>query len=235
MDELSAIEGSFTARALLRSRGLASGLLKQAAPAVQVEGQDADQDDDEDLAIDEEKLPPHIQDLIGATRAHDNSLMFADRVQIAQYLEHHGAYEAASNLLDGRVELTRDSVALRTYLSASVGAHMAVRAQAILKALPAPLVASPKYQRTAAIHYWNTGDAVAAAPLIEAASNQAPKRLDLFLWHIDCLLRLGKADQVGKLLALCKEDEFVGRIDERARLASALSHFGQPERALRFG
>lgn len=234
LDELSAIEGSLTARAMLRSRGQASGLLKPSVPAVQVEAPDADEEDD-DLAIDEGKLPAHIQELIREARAHDNSLTFGDRVQIAQYLDHHGAYEAASNLLDGRVELTRDSVALRTYLSASVGAHMAVRAQTILKALPASLLVSPKYQRTAAVHYWNTGDAVAAAPLIEAAWKQAQQRLDLFLWHIDCLLRLGKTDRVRQLVAQCKEDEFDGRIEERARLASALSHFGQPERALRFG
>ena len=234
LDELSAIEGSFTARAMLRSRGVASGLLKQAEPAVQAEGPEVDEDDDE-LAIDEEKLPPHIQDLISETRAHDNLLTFADRVQLAQYLDHHGAFEAASNLLHGRVDLARDSVALRTYLSACVGAHMAARAQDVLKVLPPALKASPKYQRTAAIHYWNTGDAVAAAPLIEAAQQQAPQRLDLFLWHIDCLLRLGQTDRVRRLLAQCKEDDFVGRIEERARLASALSHFGQPERALRFG
>ena len=107
LNELSAIEGSFTARAMLRSRGLASGLIKATVPAVQVEASDAD-DDDEDLAIDEGKLPAHIQDLIREARAHDNSLAFADRVQIAQYLDHHGAFEAASNMLDGRVELTRD-------------------------------------------------------------------------------------------------------------------------------
>ena len=106
LNELSAIEGSFTARTMLRSRGLASGLLKPSVPAVQVEAP-ADDEEDDDLAIDEGKLPAHIQELIREARAHDNSLTFGDRVQIAQYLDHHGAYEAASNLLDGRVELTR--------------------------------------------------------------------------------------------------------------------------------
>lgn len=234
LDELSAIEGSFMARAMLRSRGLAAGLLQPTVPSVHLESSDAD-DEDGDLAIDDRRLPFHIQDLIREACAHEDTLTFSDRVQIALYLDHHGAYEAASNLLDGRVELTRDSVALRTYLSASVGAHMVVRAQTVLKALPQSLLASPKYRRTAAVHYWNTGDAASAAPLVEAAWNSAPQRLDLFLWHVECLLRLGQTERVRSLVAQCKEDGFVGRIEERARLASALSRFGQRERALRFG
>lgn len=234
LGELSHIHEAFAERTILRARGVATGLLAP-NPLFAPGDVAADGDDDSDFEALAEKFPSHIQELIHEVHSHEASLSLTDRVQIAYYLDHNGAYEAAFSLLDGRIELTRDSVGLRTLLSASIGAHMAARAQAILETIPAQVQAEPRYQRLAAVHYWNTGDTKAAAPLIEAVFHRSPKQLGLFLWHIDCLLRLGQEDRVRQLIATCNEDDFEGNIEHRARLVSALSQFGQAERALRFG
>jgi hypothetical protein len=174
-----------------------------------------------------------VKGLIQAVREHEAELDFADRLLIAQFLESHNAPEVASDLLDGRVQPDRDTVGLRTYLQSSIGAGLAAWSQAVLKAIPGEVAAKPFYRRTAAIHYWNTGDAKTAAPLIEAAYLASPQELHLFLWHVDSLIRNASEDHVRELLRAPVEDTHEGTVAERSRLARALAGFGQPERALK--
>lgn len=67
-------------------------------------------------------------------------MSYADRVQLAQFLERHNADETASNLLDGQVSADRDSIALRTYLSVSIGAQLVARAKKVFESLPPDLL-----------------------------------------------------------------------------------------------
>ena len=223
--------GPFAVRSLLRARGHELGLLGDAAKPTAVHA-DPDQDDLGDLS-EALPLPAHVKELIQTVHGHDGELDFADRLQIAQFLESHNASEVASDLLDGRVQPDRDTVGLRTYLQSSIGAGLAARAQAVLKAIPGDVAAKPFYRRMAAIHYWNTGDAKTAAPLIEATYLASPQKLHLFLWHIDSLIRDAREDRVRELLRAPVEDTHEGTVAERSRLARALAGFGQPERALK--
>ncbi|MBX9591705.1 MAG: hypothetical protein K2X43_20635 [Hyphomonadaceae bacterium] len=224
--------GPFAVRELLRARGHALGLAgdAQAKPSAADAERDEDELDDLSEAL---PLPLHVKELIQAVREHETELDFADRLQIAQFLESHNASEAASDLLAGRVQPDKDTVGLRTYLQSSIEAQLAARAQAVLKAIPAEVAAKPFYRRMAAIHYWNSGDARTAAPLIEATYLASPEKLLLFLWHIDSLIRGGREDRVRELLAAPVEDTHEGTVAERSRLARALASFGQPDRALK--
>ncbi len=225
--------GSFAERALLRARGHQLGLLSDAQAKPSTADMEIDEDQEDDLS-ETLPLPTHVKELVHAVREHEGELDFADRLQIARFLESHNASEAASELLVGRVQPDRDTVGLRTYLQSSIGAHLAARAQAVLKIIPPEIAAKPFYQRMAAIHYWNSGDTKSAAPLIEATYLASPKKLHLFLWHIESLIRGGREDCVRELLRAPVEDTHEGTVAERSRLARALASFGQPERALKF-
>ena len=85
----------------------------------------------------------------------------------------------------------------------------------------------------AATHYWNSGDAKSAAPLIEATYLAQPTKLHLFLWHIDTLIRQGRQKRIRELLLPAVEDTLEGTVDQRSRLALALANFGQPGKALK--
>ena len=224
--------GAFVARALLRARGQELGLAgnAQAMPSEADVEPGEDELDDLSEAL---PLPAYVKKLIQDVHEHEAELDFADRLQIAQFLESHNATEVASDLLAGHVQPDKDTVGLRTYLQSSIGAQLTARAQVVLKAIPAEVAAKPFYRRMAAIHYWNSGDAKTAGPLIEATYLAAPEKLHLFLWHIDSLIRGGREDRVRELLAAPVEDTHVGTVAERSRLARALASFGQPERALK--
>jgi thioredoxin-like negative regulator of GroEL len=137
-------------------------ILGQAEPSGSAATAEFDEDELDDLSL---PLPAHLKELIRDLNEHESELSFADRLQIAQFLDSHNASEAASNLLAGRMQSDKDSAGLRTYLQSSIGARLASRAQAVLKAIPAEIAAKPFYQRMAAIHHWNSGDPKAAAPL----------------------------------------------------------------------
>lgn len=159
---------------------------------------------------------------------------FSTRVSGAQLLDSLGAHDAASNALHGRVDISRDTVALRTYLGASVSAGLIVRSRDALAALPATVASLPFYKRVSATLFWNTGDARAAATIIADLFRLDPQRLDLLLWHIDCLVRLGQEEEVRKLLASVNHEDLNGSLSAKLRLARALVAFGLYERALSF-
>jgi tetratricopeptide (TPR) repeat protein len=234
LDELTTHDAPFSTIEMIAARGHDHGLLASRQENNKtVSAPRPDEGDIDDDLLEDAGLPRQITYLIERVNAQESQLTFADRVQIAQYLDNHNAFETASNLLDGRVAFERDTVGLRTYLSASVGANLGARAKAIIDKLPIEVASIPFYQRMAATHYWNTGDPKSAAPLIKAIYHAAPHRLDLLLWHIDSLIRLGQSERISALLKSTAEDILEGTASQRARLASVLSHFGQPERALK--
>jgi cellulose synthase operon protein C len=224
--------GPFAARALLRARGHELRLLGDAQAKPSAVGSEPDEDEIDDLS-EARPLPAQVKELVQAVREHEAELGFADRLQIAQFLDSHDVSEAASDLLAGRVQLNRDTVGLRTYLQSSIEAQLTARAQAAFNAVPPEVAAKPFYRRMAAIHYWNSGDAKTAAPLIEATYLASPEKLHLLLWYIDCLIRCGREDRVRELLRAPVEDTHEGTVAERSRLARTLASFGQPERALK--
>jgi len=216
MEEHEASGGPFAVRALLRARGHELGL----AGDGQAEARAADASPDEDELDDLSEalpLPAHVKELVQAVREHEAELDFADRLQIAQFLESHNASDVASDLLAGRVQTDRDSVGLRTYLRSCIGAQLAVRAHAVLNAIPAEVAAKPFYRRMAAIHYWNSGDAKTAGPLIEATYLASPDKLHLLLWHIDSLIRGGREYRVRELLSAPVEETHNGTVAARLR------------------
>ena len=107
-----AAEGPFVVRAMLKARGHELGLFGEAAPQPAGPG-DAQPDDDElDDLSGMFPLPAHMKELIQGVREHEAELSFADRLQIAQFLENHNVFDVASDLLAGRVQLDRNTVGL---------------------------------------------------------------------------------------------------------------------------
>jgi hypothetical protein len=234
IEEHDAAGGPVATSAMLKARGYELGVLKEAGDTTSGISSDTESDGDEFEDLSETlPVPAHVKELINRVREHESDLTFADRLQIAQYLEHHSVYDVASDLLNGCVRLDKDTVGLRTYLSSSIGAQLYARAQTVLDAIPADVAAKPYFQRMAATHYWNSGDVKSAAPFIEATYLASPTELHLFLWHIDSLLRAGQEAKIRKLLQTPIEDTLQGTVELRSRLARLLMSFGQPERALK--
>lgn len=163
----------------------------------------------------------------------DTQADFLVRVEGAQFLGSLGAHEAASNALHGRVDLTRDTLALRVYLAASMSAGLMVRARDALTAIPTSVSTLPYYRKAAAMLHWSTGDARSATRLVAELRELEPQRLDILLWYVDCLIRLGCEPEIKALLASVDDDQLEGPLDAKIRLARALVTFGEYDRALR--
>lgn len=215
-------EAPFATIAVLRALAQQKGLTK-------VDAEKAGEEEDD------EKVSPAIEAIIRELPAHEAAMSYADRVQLAQFLERHNADETASNLLDEQVSADRDSVALRTYLSASIGAQLFARAKKVLESLPPDLLKLSAYQRMAATYHWNTGDAKAAEPFVKRWREASPERLDLLLWHIDALIRLNAEDKVRQILMTEVEAKADGPLSAKRRLVAALMTYGQRDRARAFG
>lgn len=218
LKELEAQGAPFPTIAILRARAAGKGLIEVPAR-------------DEADADAEDGLQPAIAEIVSQLPSHEAALSFADRVQLAQFLERHNADETASNLLHGRVDTSRDSVSLRTYLGASIGAQLFARSREVLAALPPALLDLPTYARMAATYHWNIGDAKSAEPFVARLSAESPQRLDLLLWNIDALIRINAEDRVRNILKAPVEITADGTLADKRRLVSALTSYGQPERA----
>jgi hypothetical protein len=216
---------------MLRARAAKAGLLPDTShlPAEQ-----ADDDADTLGAATIERQAPHLAPLITHVRSAGEAFSFPERIHVAQFLSQNGAPEIASELLHDRVARDRDTVGLRAYLTATVAAHLTARAEKALSTLPPEIADLPYYKRTAATLYWNIGDARRAAPLIAELSRHAPQRLDLLLWHIDALHRLGDRKALRRLLQPPVEHTTTGTLAQQTRLVTALNTYALPERALKF-
>jgi Flp pilus assembly protein TadD len=233
IEQHGAAGGPFAVRAMLKARGHELGLLEDGEPKPDVTSTKPVSDAEFENLSDIHPLPAHVKELISSVREHEAELSFVDRLQIAQYLDNHNVFDVASDLLVDRVQLDKDTVGLRTYLSSSIGAHLAARAQTVIDAIPAGVAAKPFYQRMAATHYWNSGDAKSAAPLIEATYLASPAKLHLLLWYIDSLIREGRKDRIRELLQACDEGSLEGTVAQKSQLVRAFASFGQRERALK--
>jgi cellulose synthase operon protein C len=190
--------------------------------------------DEEETEADDPRLPVHVQRFAQIVQQRQAELSFSDRVQAAMYLEETGAFEIASDLLHEQVALDRNTLGLRTYLRASIGANLNARAETALANVPPSIAQLPFFQRSAATLYWNVGAADRALPLVKELYERSPDNLQLFLWYVDVLVRLNKITDLDQLISQPVENRLSGTVVQKSRLASVLSHFGQPERALAF-
>jgi tetratricopeptide (TPR) repeat protein len=209
--------------ALMRARLAHVESLRQTPAAAAVVEEEGD--------IDPVTKTSEVGDLVKCLN--EPSTAFHTRLAGAQFLESLGENELASEVLHERVDMTRDSVALRTYLGSSVAAGLLIRARDALASLPVAVSALPFYKRLNAALLWNTGDARSAARIVDELRRANPKKLDLFLWYVDCLLRLDKLDAIRALTQSIAEYELDGALKEKVRLARVLVTFGQEIRALK--
>lgn len=219
IQELEDQAAPFETLAILRGRAIERGLIEGPEPVEDEAG---------------ERVSPIIAGILAQLPKHEAMLNFSARVQLAQFLERHNADEAASNLLHGRIDLDRDSVSLRTYLAASIGAQLFARSREVLAAIPKAVIDLPSYVRMAATYHWNVGDAKSAEPYIARLHLASPQRLDLLLWQIDALIRLGAEESVRNVLKNPVESDTDGTLADKRRLIAALTSYGQPERARAF-
>lgn len=188
---------------------------------------------DDDMPVVNPPLSPAAATLASLLNAEGADVDFITRVGGAQFLQSLGAEEAASDALHGRVDHSRDSVALRTYVSSSLEAGLIVRVRHAFEAMSDAVASVPFFQRAHATLLWNTGDPRGAAVVLADLRRQFPLRLDILLWHIDCLMRLGEADEIATILKAINDDDFEGTLKACIRLARLFAHVDESERALR--
>ena len=159
---------------------------------------------------------------------------FLDRFLVAESLERLSRYDEAVDVLDGWVDSSRDTPALRLLVSALINSDRRQRANELIKSLPQSLADSPYFLRAAAAIHQNRGDLTAAEGALTQYLELCPDDLTVRLQWIDARLRRGGDEDVKNFLSGDVE-ALDGQPTDRMRLAHLLQHFGFAERALRLG
>lgn len=155
----------------------------------------------------------------------------AARYQLAEQLSAYGLPDAAADLIEPAVDLSRQSPATTLYLQVLAEAR---RDTALKKALQdsTPAVREdPETLWTVAAHAWNVGDLAAAATALNALLAKQPDNSQARLLKIEVLLRQDSSSEVLAELDKPIEDLPWKRLNDQYRLAGLLGNFGYLERA----
>lgn len=153
------------------------------------------------------------------------------RYFVAEELHGHDLAEEASALLEGHVDLSRQSPATTLYFQSLVAARRDDKFHMALEAAAPELRDHPETLWIVAAHAWNVGDLPRAADAVEALLVRQPDDPRARLLKIEIFIR---RDQSAELLAeLDKPIESLAwkRSRDWFRIASLLGHFGYLERA----
>jgi tetratricopeptide (TPR) repeat protein len=189
-------------------------------------GNIADQDDE--YLLPDADISAVLREAISDSR----SFPFPEALQLAQHCETKGLFHDASDILHERTDLTRNTAGLRTYIRCTIGAGLFARAKAIFSGLSTQLLELPFYQRSRAVHFFNSGDVVQSIPWFQTIIRKFPNSLPDQLHLVDALLRTNDHERARRSLTeFITSQPIQGTIREKTHLSQLLMHFGMAERA----
>ncbi|MDB5416037.1 MAG: hypothetical protein JWR10_4372 [Rubritepida sp.] len=153
------------------------------------------------------------------------------RYLIAVELRNRNLPEEASRLLDGQVDLTRQSPMTSLYLQSLAAARRDAAFQAALEEAAPEVRNDTETLWTISAHAWNLGDLSASMFAVNALLAQKPDQPRARLLKIEILIRLNRSAELFDELEKPLERLAWREPTDQFRLASLLSHFGFTARA----
>lgn len=159
---------------------------------------------------------------------------FYDRIMLAKRFEVLGSYADVVDILNGYVDASHDSPALRMLFFALINADQRAQASGLLSSLPAQVAEQAVFLRGAASLHLRRGDYPAAEIAIDKLLKINPSDLSTHLSRVNIWLR-NRDDDAVKAFLTTEVEKLEGKPEERMRLAHLLERFGFYERALKLG
>lgn len=154
----------------------------------------------------------------------------ARRLMVAQFAVKLDDWSVVADALDGWVETGADSEELRVLARAFVNETPVRRRGArFFQSLPAGLKAMPAYSQAEGLFHLNRGALQQAEDPLRRASRDGKLLATLALF--ETLTRLGRADEIGALVADIDPRTLIGDPDDQMRFARAMRKYGNPEGA----
>ena len=150
---------------------------------------------------------------------------FSTRYILARSLFDFGLHEESAKTLEDLVDRTRDSSALRLFLSAAINADRRVTVADIMSKLPASLAEDPFYARLRVALAQRSGNLAKTEAAIRGYLSTKPRSLEIQLQFLQVLLRQDKIDSLVKELGRPFSD-FDGDPEEWMQLALFLDTYG---------
>ncbi len=164
--------------------------------------------------------------------AEDTNLVL--RYEIAETLQRNGIPEIAVRLLEGHVDLKRPGLPASLYLSVLAEARLDDRFEKALADAAPAVRQDPDILWMIAAREWNRGDLDAALLAADDLIAAQPENARARLLRLDILARNDRTAELATDLEQPLETMEWGRIEDQARVASFLAHFGQIDRAIAF-
>ena len=159
---------------------------------------------------------------------------FALRTAIAKALQSYDADLKASRVLDGTVDLSRNTEATRLYLEVLVAGGRDKDFLSAIDQLPADLLGDPSVVWLRAVQAFNRGDLDAAEKHARHLTALKPNDLRALMLLLESLVRRRRDPSIKKLLTARVEDATAGTLKDRVRLGRLLVGFGFIERGQAF-
>lgn len=177
----------------------------------------------------------------GARKALDNAKkllkddsIFYERFMLAKRFEELKEYADAADVLDGYVDPSHDSPALRTLFFALINSDRRGHAQALLQNIPDHVKNQPVFLRAAISLHFRRGDYPGAEDAINRLLAIIPNDLRTHLNRVDVWLRHRDDESLKQFLSTPVE-QLEGSPEERMRLAHLLDRYDLYQRALALG
>lgn len=159
---------------------------------------------------------------------------FHDRFIVAQALNKCERNDHVVEVLDDRVDCSRDTPGLQLFLQAMVNSDRRKQAHDIITKLPQEVADKPFYLRMQTAVHMIRGDYPAAQQTIERYLQIKPQDLSMRLkWIYLCMRHVSDKEIITFLEGNIEQLE--GNPSDRMQLAMLLDHFGYSQRSIRLG
>jgi cellulose synthase operon protein C len=159
---------------------------------------------------------------------------FAVRISIAKALQSYDADLKASRVLDGTVELGRDTEATRLYLEVLTAGGRDKDFLSAVEQVPNEMLDDAQVVWLRAVHAFNRGDLNAAEKFARQLRALHPNDLRSLMLLLETLVRRRRDPAIKEILNSRVEDSAVGTLKDRIRLGRLLVGFGFVERGQAF-
>lgn len=178
--------------------------------------------------------PAAEQTLTQAMELLNDAFSFYDRFIVAKELDRQQRYDKIVDVLDGWVDFTRDTPALRLLLPAMINSDRRRQVHNAVKKLPQDVAEKPFYLRIQSAVHMIRGDYVTAEKVLDHYIQMYPEDLSMRFKWIDVRMRRGDETDVRTFLE-GNVEKLDGKPIDRIHLARCLNHFGFEERSLKLG
>ncbi|MER8811252.1 PIN domain-containing protein [Mesorhizobium australicum] len=180
---------------------------------------------------DDERSSALFELALGRTESLDS----ASRLMLARIAQREDRPKPVIDILDGHVDVEKDSPQLRLLARAFVNEVVSVKTLQFVKSIPDKLRKSAFYARVAASIHFNAGNLPEAETNFATAVRADPTDLSAHIGLLMAYRRGDKLDEARKYVATIDPHHLKGTADEFMHLSHLLAVFGRPDDALDLG